>query len=394
MQVQSQKEFSNVYLFVSDALRYDSVPDVVANNNQVIKTVSSSGVSCAAFSTLITGLYPPQHGVWTFSDLIPDSVTTLYDLFPGNCPSHLVVTSVVESRDNAIQYDDTRNFESALKSVQEPFFVIDRELATHAAYGQVGGTQVSDQRFETTDDYWQTRGGDLSAIREDYARGVEVSSKKFKERLSILRDRDILDDTLVVFTADHGEALGEHGMVGHTNVPLAPEVAYVPTVFYNEEVTVNGDFMGHVDMLPTIASLVDHSVDGNYPGYDLTEGAPDDRMVFNADKRRGGHVYSAWDQYGGITFSSVNYYLRFARAFERLTANNRAQMHRQRVKTIATLPFQQSQTFGIPRFDRQSAEKFCQGVFESSIESNSQRLNKDVKQRLEALGYSEEDISD
>jgi hypothetical protein len=86
-------------------------------------------------------------------------------------------------------------------------------------------------------------------------------------------------------------------MVGHTNVPLAPEMVYVPTVFYNGEVTVDGDFMRHVDLLPTIASLISQSVDGSRPGYDLTEGAPENR-IFNADKRRGGHVYSAWDGAG------------------------------------------------------------------------------------------------
>jgi len=392
MQIQSTKEFSNVYLFVSDALRYDSTPDVVADGNRVVRTVSSSGVSCAAFSTLVSGLYPPRHGVWTFSDLIPDSVTSFYDLFSGECPSHLVVSSLVDSRDNAVHYVDTRDFESSLRSVEEPFFALDRELATHAVYGQTGGTQTTDHRFETTDEYWQTRGGDLDAVREDYARGAGVSAGKFEERLGILRDRGFLDDTLVVFTADHGEALGEHGMVGHTNVPLAPEVVYVPTVFYNDGVSVDGDVMGHVDLLPTAASLVGKSIDTGLSGRDLTEGVPDDRMFFNADKRRGGYVYGAWDASGGHTFSSVPYRLRLARVIERLTVNNRARMHWGQAGTVATLPFRQSRTFGSPGFDRETAEAFCQDVFSSSVESRSQTLDGDAKDRLRALGYAEGDI--
>jgi hypothetical protein len=392
VKVKSTTEFSNIYLFVSDALRYDSVPDAVADVNKIIKTVSSSGVSCAAFASLVSGLYPPQHGVWTFSDLVPDSVPTLYDLFTGDCPSHLVVTSLVDSRDNAIHYNDTREVESALKSIQEPFFAFDRELATHAVYGQPGGTQTTDQEFETTDDYWHARGADLDAVREDYARGTEVAAKKFEERLGILRDQGLLEDTLVVFTADHGEALGERGMVGHTNVPLAPEMVYVPTVFYNDEVTVDGDFMGHVDLFPTIASLIGQLVDGSRPGCDLTEGAPDDRMIFNADKRRGGHVYSAWDDAGGHTFSSVPYHIRLGRTLERLTVNNRARMHRQKFPTIAALPFRQSRTFGSPEFDRETAAAFCDDVFSSSVESRSRTLDEDAKEQLRALGYTESDI--
>ncbi len=392
MQVRSTREFSNVYVFVSDALRYDSVPDAVAEGNQVVKTVSSSGVSCTAFSTLVTGLYPPQHGVWTFSDVIPDSVTSLYDLFPNNCPSHLVVSSLIGSRQNAEHYDDTDEFKSELRSIEEPFFVLDRELATHTVYGQTGGTQETDQEFESTDDYWGAKGADLDSIREDYAHGAAVAARKFDERLDILRDRGLLKDTLVVFTADHGEALGEHGMVGHTNVPLAPEVVYVPTVFYNDSVTADGDFMGHVDLLPTVVSLLGQSVDGDRPGYDLTEGAPDDRMLFNADKRRGGHVYSAWDDAGGHTFSSVPYHIRLLRAFERLTVNNRAQMHRGKFPTIATLPFRQSKTFGSPGFDRETAAAFCDDVFSSSVTSRSQTLDEDAKEQLRALGYTESDI--
>ena len=392
MKVKSTTSFSNIYLFVSDALRYDSIPDVVVDGNQLIKTVSSSGVSCTAFASLATGLYPPQHGVWTFSDLVPDSVTTLYDLFASDCPSHLVVTSLADSRDNAVHYNNTREFESALESVQEPFFAFDRELATHTVYGQPGGTQTTDQEFETTEDYWHSRGADLDAVREDYSCGTEMAARKFEERLGILRDRGLLEDTLVVFTADHGEALGEHGMVGHTNVPLAPEMVYVPTVFYNDDVTVDGEFMGHVDLLPTIASLLGQSVDGDRPGYDLTEGAPDDRMMFNADKRRGGHVYSVWDDAGGHTFSSVPYHIRVGRALERLTVNNRARMHRRQLPTIAALPFRQSRTFGSPGFDRETAAAFCEDVFSSSMESRSRTLDEDAKEQLRALGYTESDI--
>jgi hypothetical protein len=392
VKIKSTTEFSNIYLFVSDALRYDSVPDAVADKNQVIKTVSSSGVSCTAFASLVSGLYPPQHGVWTFSDLVPDSVTTLYDLFASDCPSHLVVTSLVDSRDNAIHYNDTREFESALESIQKPFFVLDRELATHAVYGQTDDIQTTNQEFETTDDYWTTRGADLDAVREDYDHGTEVAARKFEERLGILRDQGLFEDTLVVFTADHGEALGEHGMVGHTNVPLAPEMVYVPTVFCNDKVTVDGDFMGHVDLLPTITSLIGQSVDGGRPGYDLTEGAPDNRMLFNADKRRGGHVYSAWDGAGGHTFSSVPYRIRLGRALERLTVNNRAQMHRRKFPKIAALPFRQSRTFGSPRFDRETAAAFCDEVFSSAVESQSQTLDENAKEQLRALGYTESDI--
>lgn len=394
MHVRSSKGFSNVYIFVSDALRYDHVPDAVADDNEVVKTVSSSGVSCTAFSTIVSGLYPPRHGVWKFSDVVPDSVTTFYDLFPGNAPSHMGVSSVVESRSNAEHYNDTPAFESALGSLEEPFFVMDRELASHAVYGQRNGVHIDDdeREFSTTDEYWEARGSDLEAIRRDYQRGAEVAADAFRERLDVLEDNGLLEDTLVVFTADHGEALGEHGMVGHTNVPLAPEVVYVPTVFYNDEVSVGGDIMGHVDLLPTIAALTGKTVPADIDGVDRTREASGPAMFFNADRRKGGHVYGAWDADGGHTFSSVPLHLRIGRALERLSVNNRTRLHWKLFRSIASLPVRQSRSFCNPAFDRETAADFCDDVFSRSVESESRNLEDDAKGRLRALGYVEEDF--
>jgi phosphoglycerol transferase MdoB-like AlkP superfamily enzyme len=394
MQVTAEAEFTNVYLFVSDALRFDYVPEAITNHGNAIKTVSSSGVSCTAFSSLVSGLYPPRHGVWAFSDLVPDSVTTLYDFFPGESPSYMIVTSIVDAIDSAIHTNDAMEFESMMERVEEPFFIFDRELSTHAAYGQDESSHIpaKDKAFETTEEYWKNRGADLDAIRSDYEAGVKKAAENFERRLDTLRDRGVLNDTLIIFTADHGEALGEHGMIGHTNVPLAPEVAYVPTVFYNDAVTARGEVMAHVDLLPTIASLTDNDIPRECSGVDLTQGAPDDRIIFNADSRRGGHVYSAWGANGGHTFSSVPLYVRLARAAERLTTNPGATFHRRRAGTVLSLPLRQNRTFRSPSFNRETANAFCEDVFAQTVSSESRTLGEDAKDRLKALGYAEEDI--
>jgi len=48
--------------------------------------------------------------------------------------------------------------------------------------------------------------------------------------LGALRERDVFDDTVIVITADHGEALGDHGLAGH-NWHLYEELVRVPLYF-------------------------------------------------------------------------------------------------------------------------------------------------------------------
>jgi arylsulfatase len=47
------------------------------------------------------------------------------------------------------------------------------------------------------------------------------------ELVEMLRERDLLENTLLIVTSDHGEAFGEHGYIWHTNA-IHQEVARIP----------------------------------------------------------------------------------------------------------------------------------------------------------------------
>ena len=61
-----------------------------------------------------------------------------------------------------------------------------------------------------------------------------------------LRSEGHLDDTLIVFTADHGEEFGEHGMLGHSDA-LYPELLHIPLMLRFPD----GYRAGEVDARPT-----------------------------------------------------------------------------------------------------------------------------------------------
>jgi arylsulfatase A-like enzyme len=73
-----------------------------------------------------------------------------------------------------------------------------------------------------------------------------------------MRELKLERDTLVIFTSNHGEALGERGRVGHRQ--LADEDLRVPLVFVFprrlEEARVVTDTARSVDVLPTVLALL------------------------------------------------------------------------------------------------------------------------------------------
>jgi arylsulfatase A-like enzyme len=87
------------------------------------------------------------------------------------------------------------------------------------------------------------------------------------ETVRLLRERDLLDDTLLIITADHGEAFGEHGYFAHVNA-VYDEFVHIPLLIrlpgqLARTVTAMTET---VDLLPTVCDVLDipyrHRVQG------------------------------------------------------------------------------------------------------------------------------------
>jgi arylsulfatase A-like enzyme len=110
--------------------------------------------------------------------------------------------------------------------------------------------------------YWyrvrQDNAEDLEHLRNLYTAGVAHMDELVGAFLARLARQGVLDDTLVVFTSDHGEEFGEHGEVRHDQ--LWVECAHVPLV-----VRLPGEYgaglripetVRHVDLTPSILDLL------------------------------------------------------------------------------------------------------------------------------------------
>ena len=66
-------------------------------------------------------------------------------------------------------------------------------------------------------------------IRARYAHEVRALDSAVGELLDALKERGLYEDTIILFTADHGEGLGEHGTIGHVQ-HLHRELLHVPLI--------------------------------------------------------------------------------------------------------------------------------------------------------------------
>ena len=247
-------EFKNVYVYVSDALRYDSVPESIASEGRTIPTLVPAAYTPISFSSLASGLSPQNHSVRSFYDTLEEE--TVLQRFENPCyydhPDDSMTQNVFGRYQDPVELDE----------IEEPFFHVERALDTHFPYGRVPhGNDIPENPDSS------------GTHTERYRRGVESTESHFWRHVRELEDRGILNDTLVIFTSDHGELLGEHRLFqerhGH-NMPLTRELCVVPTVFLNHD--AGYERMRTIDIAPTAAALTGR--DFRSDGVNLEEELP------------------------------------------------------------------------------------------------------------------------
>ena len=108
----------------------------------------------------------------------------------------------------------------------------------------------------------------LQKLMRSYYGMVKCIDDNVGQVLDTLRERKLLDRTIIVFTSDHGDLCGEHGRL-NKGVPYEgsariPFLIHCPGKIKGN--TVVNAALGTVDFLPTVLSLMDtpvpHKVDG------------------------------------------------------------------------------------------------------------------------------------
>lgn len=264
-------EFKNVFIFASDALSYGDVPEELIEEaeSQPIRTLAPSMHSPKSFVSILTGLEPPNHEVYHFGDMVQSD--TVLEMFENsNLYEH-------DDNDSALRYMLHLNDNPELEEMEEPFFWFERSFETHEPYiyNKNHGMDADEEVPSYGGDYFSHFSD--KEIRENYREAAQRAYKHFKTHVDYLEEEGLLEDTLVIFTADHGELLGEriNGRKRYShNVPACRQLAEVPVIFYSHK--VEADRMRSVDILPTVLDLLDKEWMMDTDGESILKQLPDE----------------------------------------------------------------------------------------------------------------------
>jgi choline-sulfatase len=285
----------NVLIITIDTLRADHVGcyGFKLARTANIDALADQGVRCSnaaavapitlpSHCSIMTGLYPPAHGVrdngaYALGD---DTVTLADRLRAAGYATTAIVSAVILNR----RYNLNQGFDSYdddLWEEDEPklFMVRDRKAPKTAAHfaAWLDAWSKEPQRkpffawvhFYDPHAPYEPPPRDRVLSPTAYDGEIAVADRGVGTLISALREKGVLDRTLVVLTADHGESLGEHQEKTHAlfiydatiHVPL---IWRLPRVFPAH--TVYDGPVSSVDIVPTVLAVL------GLPGGDQTQG--------------------------------------------------------------------------------------------------------------------------
>ena len=119
---------------------------------------------------------------------------------------------------------------------------------------------------------WLSEITDLQWVLAQYQGAVSYVDEQFDRLLGELTTRNVIQQTAIVLTADHGESLGEHDMY-FVHTGLYDVTAHVPLIMYLPGLSRPGievrDVVETVDVLPTLLETMHLPIPTNIRGKSL-----------------------------------------------------------------------------------------------------------------------------
>ncbi len=148
-----------------------------------------------------------------------------------------------------------------------------RPLRANASVSGYGGIP-SYQRLGTNRDY--------SHYVSQYDAEIAYQDEQFNRLMKALQDLGLYDEALILFTADHGEGMGEHDYYFAHGENLYSGLTHVPLIVkYGDRLTGRRkDFVQHIDIVPTILNVAGLRPDSRFRGSDLGGPCDTEREIF------------------------------------------------------------------------------------------------------------------
>jgi arylsulfatase A-like enzyme len=297
----------NVLIVLADVLRRDHLgvygyakptsPRIDAfaeESHRFSSAYSHSTWTKPSVASLFTSVYPEDHGIESdasfHTEVLPESLETLAERFQAS--GHLTVSvganlhiqrktgfaqgfDSFSMRRSTNAYDLNTMFIDWLdaRDSDRPFFGYVHYMDVHWPYTRrrsEEGTRLGDTRLEEEPPNRRGKVADwaaeflddkgLAALVARYDYEIAYLDDAFGVLIDALEERMLLDETIVVFLADHGEEFYEHGKLQHGFSPW-PEVTAIPLLIrlppaWGLESGPIDSVVGLVDVMPTLLELV------------------------------------------------------------------------------------------------------------------------------------------
>jgi len=270
----------NVLIVTFDTTRYDRfgvtgdpeaktpVVDALAARGVLFeRAYASAPITLPSHTTIFSGLEPGAHGVHNNGRFrVPDKIETLAETLKrsGYETAAMVSAFVLDSRFNLDQGFDVYSDEVDAKSDPFSAMVPQREGAgtTDAALAwlaQRSGTAPFMLWVHYYDPHQpQTLALPFQGISDGYRAEIAYTDEQFGRLLAGVAEADGGRETLIVFTADHGESLGEHGEATHA-ILAYDSTLRVPLILVGPGIPVGVRThtpARHFDLVPTILAAL------------------------------------------------------------------------------------------------------------------------------------------
>lgn len=282
-----------------DDARTPCVDGLAADGVRFADAVTSVPLTLPSHTTLMTGFYPPSHHVHDngVDALGPDPATLAGVLSDhGYATGAFVGAFVLDARFGLDRGFDTYDFavdQDGYRASMPDFNERAADTVTDAALAWLAAqTSTPDappffgwlHYFDPHLPYTSPLAALPGFAGRPYDAEVAHVDQQLQRVIDWLDRTGLRERTLVVVTADHGEAFGEHGELTHgmfiyEATMAVPLVMSCPSLFAGP-VVHDGPVVGLVDLRPTIEDLLGIATDDAVDGLSLLGDVPADRTIY------------------------------------------------------------------------------------------------------------------
>jgi len=142
-------------------------------------------------------------------------------------------------------------------------------------------------------------GADRYMLEKIYDNRVKYIDQKIGELLNHPKNCKMINNTVVIITADHGYQLFEHGHYTHAGNSLWEELIRVPLIIYGADIpkSYKPAQVSHIDLAPTILDLAGISKPDCYLGESLLDGHYSIDAISEADNTVKEGQLRQWSRY-------------------------------------------------------------------------------------------------